>query len=1248
MMRLPSYLLRRRQIVMILLASLPLIPAEAANFVVTTASDTSDPGDNLISLREALALANSDPGADTITFSDGTGGTVNFHDDQPETIVLGGTELLAFTQMSIIGPGADKLAISGDNRSRIFQFGGDYSVKSVSGLSILNGRTSTSIGLNNGGGILLFGGELTLTGCAISGNTAASAGGGIYVTYGGKLTLVRSNVSGNTARFGGGIYTWANDVSDSVTLTLVQCTVSGNSATFRDGGGIHSFGGGILRGNKFTMSQSTVSGNTAERTGGGIFTGGAAVKISQSTVSGNIARAREAGGAATSTPVAGGLYASTCTLDLENCIIADSTGADFAQSSVTLNLKGKNLIEDISIPAGPNTINSDPKLGPLQNNGGTTFTHALLPGSPAINAADNAPIPTDTNDIDGDRDITEPLPFDQRGIGFPRVAETLDIGAFEQQKSVLITADAASKAEGTGTGKTAFHFTVSRIVSSAGDVTMDYVVSGSAVNAADFGGSLPSGTVTIPDGNANTTLIIEVNQDGTPEANEEFTVNLANPNNGYVVFGTGATSTIIDDDTAVVSIAAIDPNADENSAGTGTWRISRSGSLAATTLQMSIHASSTAKAADWTQTGAIFPTLDAGGTGTVTIPAGATSVDVVLIPIDDIHAEAAETVQLGITAGTGYVISGSPFSTITIGTNDFVVINTNDAGEGTLRQAILNSNNLPGAETITFEGDVFIDDTLPDIIDIASMLPSFGDRTTVAGPGEDKLIIRRPAAAASFGMMQLFGGANVTLSGLTLTGGGGGIANLGNLRVDRCTISGNSSSTYGGILNNGSLIVSNSTISNNNSTNGVGGGIYSLGRSNLTVVNSSLIGNSSRNAGGGIAIVSNSNVNIMNSTISGNSAQSSGAGISNSGILSVTNCTITGNTGTGSGGGIATFIGSKLVLANSIVAGNRSSSNNDIGTFSSSNPISSNGANFIGEKTGVPGSTSTDMSFISTGTSLAELIGPLANNGGTTLTHRLSARSPAIDRGDNSAVPLDTIDLDGDSNTAEPLPFDQRGAGFDRLLGVVVDIGSFEGPAPLPPTVVQVGDKGILNTQTGLFDLTVLVTNTTPRSINGFRLHLNIASYLAAHPSLRLYNASNPPGSPDVYVDHPYPVGLDEVVSMKLSFHTSTRALPNPFVPGLSVEILGSSQIPDTNGSGVQLRKITMQDGAMLLEFPSVPGRWYRVRYSADMIHWQDCPVPLQAAGTRMQWIDSGPPFTHVPPSEAPNRFYVVNEIITP
>ncbi|MEI7908792.1 MAG: choice-of-anchor Q domain-containing protein [Verrucomicrobiota bacterium] len=198
------------------------------------------------------------------------------------------------------------------------------------------------------------------------------------------------------------------------------------------------------------------------------------------------------------------------------------------------------------------------------------------------------------------------------------------------------------------------------------------------------------------------------------------------------------------------------------------------------------------------------------------------------------------------------------------------------------------------------------------------------------------------------------------------------------------------------------------------------------------------------------------------------------------------------------------------------------------------------------------------------------------------------------------------------------------------------------------PTPLQIGTTGALNRQDGLFELTTNVTNTTPRPLNGFRLHVNFNAYKAAYPSLRLYNASSPAGSSDVYVDYPYPLAVDAQVAVKLSFYTSTRTFPAPFAPVLTVETLTSSQVSDTNGNGVQPRLVTLPDSTIMLEFPAVIGHWYRVRYSPDMVHWSDCPVPLQAGSTPMQWVDSGPPFTNIAPAKAPSRYYIVNEIVAP
>jgi len=197
----------------------------------------------------------------------------------------------------------------------------------------------------------------------------------------------------------------------------------------------------------------------------------------------------------------------------------------------------------------------------------------------------------------------------------------------------------------------------------------------------------------------------------------------------------------------------------------------------------------------------------------------------------------------------------------------------------------------------------------------------------------------------------------------------------------------------------------------------------------------------------------------------------------------------------------------------------------------------------------------------------------------------------------------------------------------------------------LKPSAVQLGTSAGLNRQNGLFELTVDVTNTTPVAINGFRMRVNFSSYLAGYPSLRLYNATSDPGSSDTYVDYPYPVAVNVTVPVKLVFYTSTRTFPNPFTPILSVETLPVSAVSSSDESGVQPRILMMQSGNVLLEFPSVPGRWYRVRYSHDLANWFESPVPIQASNNRMQWIDSGAPLTISPPSSVSSRYYRVNEV---
>jgi len=281
----------------------------------------------------------------------------------------------------------------------------------------VSGNTASS---SSGGGIYNAGGTatLTLTDSTVSGNSAEFGGGGGIRNSGGTATLTNSTVNGNTADFGGGIF-------NLDTATLTNVTVSGNTAT-NCGGGIHNEGGTA------TLANVTVSGNAAIQRGGGICNYLATATLINSTVSGNTA-INEGGGIYNSGPatltltngtvagngagLGGGIYNGIGDVYLTNTIVADSLSGGGCSGPGLITSQGHNLASDGScgLTGTGDLPNADPVLGPLANNGGPTKTHALLPGSPAIDAGAACPA------------------TDQRGVTRPQ-GGACDIGAYELTK----------------------------------------------------------------------------------------------------------------------------------------------------------------------------------------------------------------------------------------------------------------------------------------------------------------------------------------------------------------------------------------------------------------------------------------------------------------------------------------------------------------------------------------------------------------------------------------------------------------------------------------------------------------------------------------------------------------------------------------------------------------------------------------------------------------------------------------------
>jgi len=384
-------------------------PASAATYTVTN-TDDSGPG----SLRQAIADANAALGTDMIDFAV-TG-----------TIALTSGQLTVTDDLTIDGPGATSLTISGTNASRVLELGPGKTL-SMDGLTVANGSSDLGGGIRNNGGTLI------VTNSTISGNSAA-AGGGMR-NDGGTVTIVNGVVSGNSAGFGGGIE------SNFGSMSITNSVVSGNSGGF---GAIHNRGAltvtqstfsgnsthGIMNRGSLVLTDSTFFGNSSPSDGGGIMNDGGSLSVTNSTFSGNSAGAFGGGianfggaGSATITNATfsgnsagqgGGIHRGNGTVTLQNTIVTGSPSG--GNCSGTINDGGGNLSwPDASCPG----INQDPMLGPLQNNGGPTETMALQAGSPAI---DNAVL------------VTCPA-TDQRGVSRPQGAGC-DIGSFELEAAV--------------------------------------------------------------------------------------------------------------------------------------------------------------------------------------------------------------------------------------------------------------------------------------------------------------------------------------------------------------------------------------------------------------------------------------------------------------------------------------------------------------------------------------------------------------------------------------------------------------------------------------------------------------------------------------------------------------------------------------------------------------------------------------------------------------------------------------------
>jgi predicted outer membrane repeat protein len=328
--------------------------------------------------------------------------------------VLGSTLPNIAEQLTIAGPGAASLTISGNNSvgvlvvnagvtldlQNVTVANADNAIFNLGGtLRVTGSVIADNVGLD-GAGIYNSAGVVEVVGSTLSGNKADYYGGALYSS--GTVTIRNSTLSNNSTSpflsgWGGGIYIHRG------ALTVIQSTLSGNSSNC-----FGCLGGGILNFGSATIVNSTFSGNSS-RGGGGIHTYGP-VSITSSTLANNTAGISGFGGAISSY---GGL------VTLRSTIVANNVGGNCYINPSIITEGRHNLVFPSASPGTPCGIGipgADPLLGPLQDNGGPTFTFALLPGSPALDAISPAECAA--------------VATDQRGVARPQ-GSACDIGAFE-------------------------------------------------------------------------------------------------------------------------------------------------------------------------------------------------------------------------------------------------------------------------------------------------------------------------------------------------------------------------------------------------------------------------------------------------------------------------------------------------------------------------------------------------------------------------------------------------------------------------------------------------------------------------------------------------------------------------------------------------------------------------------------------------------------------------------------------------
>ncbi|MEM9619755.1 MAG: choice-of-anchor Q domain-containing protein, partial [Pseudomonadota bacterium] len=905
----------------------------------------------------------------------------------------------------------------------------------VNGVTTINGGSSIygNEASENGGGVYNLG-QLTLNeGSFIAGNDAGQSGGGLYNGLSATANIYDGSIYLNEAADGAGVYSTGDLSIDNMTIsdnvasnngggvystgpgsetTITNTTFRDNTALNGQGGGWQideptafganntfednraSYGGGVhLNSGSTTLTNTTFYSNDATYNGGAILTGaGAGLTIRNGTLTGNYA-----GG------TGGGIFQDGDSFEISNSIVLgnfDSAGltggsADFGGGEGTLSFQGTNffqsigygpyepgitIVSDVSAVFAETTTQEGRTYGVLGDNGGPVETVAINPNGIAVDAGDDTELPTDSNDLDGDLNTGEILPVDARGLD--RISGgTSDVGALEIQQ-FIVTTNADGGADNFG----------------GGDL---------AAETADGGGLSLREALAL-----------------APEAS-------------LITFNAGMTITL---------------------AGT----------------QLTITQDSIAIDGD----------LDNDGTADVTIDANDQS------RVIQFTGGGGES-NPGQLSLDGLVITEG---NVTDANGGGILLN-NDT-ETTITNSVISSNYLSIEGGQAFGGGIAVNGSSAVLRLYGSEVS--GNYTQGLGGGvfnngdaylHDTTFSGNSANEQGGGIhntrdLYIYGGSFDTNSSVS----GGAIFNFGysaDATIEGTGFETNSSSLSGGAIVNyqGTLNADGASFTGNYSESGNGGAI-AASEATTTIINSGFYGNSAGNEGGAIHN-EDSDLGFANSLFSGNSAEGNGGAIdtngANSELFSV-NSTFYGNQAT-SGGAIYGDLTNNQIY-NSTFTGNYASNRGGAFAHRSNDPnytarvlnsiFSGNDAGVAGADiaqlngtyvyayggniVGGPGFSDAGVVEIADVASVFNetiinpytglLSGRLRDNGGPAHTAAPLPTGFAIGNGVanhpilGNLLPSDILDLDGDMNIVEDIPFDGR--GDERVANGSLDIGAVE------------------------------------------------------------------------------------------------------------------------------------------------------------------------------------------------------------